>query len=199
MQHSHLRQNLKRFAWRTTICFYMFNDTLFATCTNNIKCLPLTKLEKQEAKVMLHELCDTQISTKLTFEVFCSIVNLRVQGWARGLKFHTRAIYQCSYNIQKIWPIWSLQLGFMYRAVPCQFCCITNPLHIFPIFLFLFLRNFWIWLLPYTSKQLTLSGKHMTKSRTKSVLLWLLNVTFLKYSDKTAQTNTYKCVSLLDC
>jgi hypothetical protein len=31
-------------------------------------------------KVMHDELCDAQISAKLTFEVCCSIVNLRVQG-----------------------------------------------------------------------------------------------------------------------
>jgi hypothetical protein len=52
-------------------------------------------------KVMLHELCDAQISAELTFEVFCSIVDLRVQG----RKFHTRVICHCSYNVRKIQPI----------------------------------------------------------------------------------------------
>jgi hypothetical protein len=36
---------------------------------------------------MLHELRDAQISA--AFEVLCFIVDLRVQGWSRGLKFHT--------------------------------------------------------------------------------------------------------------
>jgi hypothetical protein len=50
---------------------------------------------------MLQELRDAKISAELTLEVLCSIVDLRVQGWSKGRKFHIRAIYQCSYNIQK--------------------------------------------------------------------------------------------------
>jgi hypothetical protein len=60
-----------------------------------------------------------------TFYVFCAIVDLRVCGQARSHKLHTYVVYQWSYNVLKIMPIWSTQLGVMYRAVLCQFCCMV--------------------------------------------------------------------------
>jgi hypothetical protein len=60
--------------------FDMFNYTHFGNLYLKYKMSTSYKSIEKSGKVMLRELCDAQISAELTFEVSCSIVDLRVQG-----------------------------------------------------------------------------------------------------------------------
>jgi hypothetical protein len=59
---------------------FHFPTQILAFGSNLDKMSTSYKSIETNRKVMFHELCDAQISAELTFEVFCSIVDLRVQG-----------------------------------------------------------------------------------------------------------------------
>jgi hypothetical protein len=119
MQHSCLRQHLKRFALRKT------NNFLICAITHYWQLVPIIYnvylLQKHRNKWKSNA---SWITWCPNFRRFWStLLHCRFTG-PRLIK-RSEISYHCSYNIQKIQPIWSIHLGFMYRAVLCQFCCIT--------------------------------------------------------------------------